>query len=771
MLNTGEVAGLIKAIGCKCEGGGGGSSDPTIIIDDTAGDGDTNKVWSADKSSALLTEINTLRPTASASDVGKFLKAKTVADGKVTEYEFGEGGGADPAVIAEAVADWCDENITEDPTVVIDTSLLVSGAAADAKATGDIVHEHTTELAMLIDKHEIPPTPPVTATQVVDLTNATHGGSGTNYKYEGFKVELPWTGMYYLNPTSQGKLYYARAYNSNDEQVTTYRNGSLWTGSMTYLDVGYYFNFEDRRTLKVYKQNGVLDWTYTFDEDVYYLGDTSAGSKIMLSGLSDSEAKAGVTFGASSSNYVPYGESKSSEVETEYEYSYKDAMSQAVKTYLDSNYLDTEPTDNSTNYVNSGGISSALLKDSYNLIDPSWFDWDNPDSGYIVLESSIYFPVTPGKYLVCNCEKAQYKFYDGTKTQLQTGGTGSSSTIYRPVLVPTGAVYAKVSLNNSEGYIPSNHKVVIYHSDIATDDDQRPYVPHKILRGDRGNGEFFDNVAPASLDCEILKMAQYRATRLTRHSDNVVRIASCNLYNPQQPYNFNQVKNALSDYAIDVCGFQESAGGTYHRIVNFLKGWQFPYTSTPETAGESQNPVAMVSQFNIVSSTIYSDSYDPNRKYLKCVIQMPKYGGKVNPTIAIMDYHGTLYQQQGQPASSELRPLEIAEMLDILDADTSDFKLVLGDTNAYDYTDGYPNNWKQWDDAGFTPVLEPNVITSLEDDKPLDNIFIGAGITCKSAHVIPSEDYQITIGNQTVPMSDHNMVFADLQFDFDSLLE
>ena len=31
--------------------------DPTSIIDDTAGDGDTNKVWSADKSSALLTEI------------------------------------------------------------------------------------------------------------------------------------------------------------------------------------------------------------------------------------------------------------------------------------------------------------------------------------------------------------------------------------------------------------------------------------------------------------------------------------------------------------------------------------------------------------------------------------------------------------------------------------------------------------------------------------------------------------------------------------------
>lgn len=34
--------------------------DPTEIIDDTAGAGDTDKVWSADKSSSLLTEINSM---------------------------------------------------------------------------------------------------------------------------------------------------------------------------------------------------------------------------------------------------------------------------------------------------------------------------------------------------------------------------------------------------------------------------------------------------------------------------------------------------------------------------------------------------------------------------------------------------------------------------------------------------------------------------------------------------------------------------------------
>ena len=66
----------------------------TDLIDDTAGDGDTNKTWSADKLNDVKNEINVLQPTASASDVGKMLKVKTVSNGKVSEYEFGEGGGS-----------------------------------------------------------------------------------------------------------------------------------------------------------------------------------------------------------------------------------------------------------------------------------------------------------------------------------------------------------------------------------------------------------------------------------------------------------------------------------------------------------------------------------------------------------------------------------------------------------------------------------------------------------------------------------------------------
>lgn len=61
----------------------------------------------------------------------------TVTDKNGTTTADVEDGVAPAAMIADAVADWADENITVSTGVVIDQSLLVAGAAADAKETGD----------------------------------------------------------------------------------------------------------------------------------------------------------------------------------------------------------------------------------------------------------------------------------------------------------------------------------------------------------------------------------------------------------------------------------------------------------------------------------------------------------------------------------------------------------------------------------------------------------------------------------------------------------
>ena len=74
----------------------------------------------------LKSKLNAFDIAATAADVGKALKAKTVSNGKVTEYELGDAA-------------------------VIDPTLSVSGEAADAKATGDAISSLQSAMGDLTD--------------------------------------------------------------------------------------------------------------------------------------------------------------------------------------------------------------------------------------------------------------------------------------------------------------------------------------------------------------------------------------------------------------------------------------------------------------------------------------------------------------------------------------------------------------------------------------------------------------------------------------------
>ena len=83
-----------------------GVSDPEDLIDDTAGVGDTNKTFSADKlatdHSSLLNALNQ-STSATNSDIGKAHSPKTVVDGKVTEWQYVEVGGGGQSDIGLSV--------------------------------------------------------------------------------------------------------------------------------------------------------------------------------------------------------------------------------------------------------------------------------------------------------------------------------------------------------------------------------------------------------------------------------------------------------------------------------------------------------------------------------------------------------------------------------------------------------------------------------------------------------------------------------------------
>lgn len=217
----------------------GQSVDPTSIIDDTSEA--ENKVWSAKESASLKSAINVLEPSASASDVGKMLKVKTVADGKVTAYEFGEGGGGvDPQDIAQAVDDWCDANITNPDSPPLDRSLTSSSAAAPADMLGEV-------RSAVLGNSETPTVSTVSGINIVENGSAYQSQYGRNTKY------IPVTSgtVYSLTVTASANDKSSRlAFSANvpadsvAAQYITAKNGSYtyqYTASANgYFSISYY---------------------------------------------------------------------------------------------------------------------------------------------------------------------------------------------------------------------------------------------------------------------------------------------------------------------------------------------------------------------------------------------------------------------------------------------------------------------------------------------------------------------------------------------------
>lgn len=125
------------------------------VIDDTSGEGDTDKTWSADKLTDefgdVLTAIQGITPDAQQSDIGKALILKTIDQtGKPTAFEYGEAGGGsvDPSVVEQKVDEWLTENISNPDSPPLDRSLSSNVSAAPADLVGNIlnsVHHYTFE--------------------------------------------------------------------------------------------------------------------------------------------------------------------------------------------------------------------------------------------------------------------------------------------------------------------------------------------------------------------------------------------------------------------------------------------------------------------------------------------------------------------------------------------------------------------------------------------------------------------------------------------------
>ena len=134
--------------------------------------------------------------------------------------------------------------------------------------------------------------------------------------------------------------------------------------------------------------------------------------------------------------------------------------------------------------------------------------------------------------------------------------------------------------------------------------------------------------------------------------------------------------------------------------------------------------------------------------------------------------------------------MEITALLAIMAQDTSDFIVVVADTNCFEGGLDIQNNthveWEMFRTAGYTPIL-PGIESTVTADQAsthyhvdgdgtafcdtcYDQIFVSSHITAEGYKVVDSNLYPVPSANNA-PVSDHCMIYADLKFDFDAIMQ
>ena len=122
-----------------------GTANFIVLVEEKPGN---NADLSESDLSLLQEAIDATSPLPTGGTVGQVL-TKT-ASGST----WSDAGTPTQEQVADAVSDWADEHITVSTGVVIDTSLSVAGAAADAKATGDEITDLKSAFDDSIDRFD-----------------------------------------------------------------------------------------------------------------------------------------------------------------------------------------------------------------------------------------------------------------------------------------------------------------------------------------------------------------------------------------------------------------------------------------------------------------------------------------------------------------------------------------------------------------------------------------------------------------------------------------
>lgn len=319
--------------------------------------------------------------------------------------------------------------------------------------------------------------------------------------------------------------------------------------------------------------------------------------------------------------------------------------------------------------------------------------------------------------------------------------------------------------------------------------------------GTAASNNMFNFVYPERNNSEFANTLKYYQERFDRQKDDIIRIGSFNKFISRGRGNWSTIKQELADYTLDICGFQESpaivdSGAVTAQIGEALQGQQFTSYAEQNTTVDQ----AIVSHWEVTDTNCYTlitMDDESTRTAINAVIKLYPYKWYSNfvdnaATLSVYSYHGS--SQNGviggvSKTSHDLRMMEIDTLLGIVAQDTADFIVIVGDTNCFesglDTQTAKHDEWEAFRTAGYLPVLdghESSVTADLASthffvagdgkaycDACYDQIFIGSNIEAVGHSVVDSNLYPVeSLGG--VPVSDHCMVYADLKFDFDAVM-
>lgn len=572
------------------------------------------------------------------------------------------------------------------------------------------------------------------------------------HRYRNVIIDFSQNGKYYNNPLGYCKPAVIQMYDANDT-LLTYNSGASNNFETDYLAVMERVN---DTTVTVYKylseENFKIGIVYS--KATMTFSGTISYAKIGNLYTKGTSADYGITFDRASNVYIPYG----------YDLTYNEEMVEGVFDGFVDNHKFAE--------IPEGMLSPWMQREhatTDNLLDNRKIDWNPDSSRYLHLKAGETIPVEGGRTIMCNKGLDAVKWIDSEGNVTVLGNKGRNLPIELPATAVAITFQRVWASNMPNGYEP----VYMYYVDTLYpyDDVERNPVPMAQMHGYEISNDLYDQCIPEE-NSEVVRMMKTFAIREINHRQDALRVGTFNVYVNRTDTNRQTVRKELETYGIDICCFQEAKNSDGTNVLNigdYLKrGWQFNYCNTNAALVDPTKGQAMVSAYEILSSEEIAYTENPNSAYLKCVIQLPKYKDIVDSetTLSIYNYHGN-HQSDGT-----LRIAEATQIIEAIASDTSDFVIVCGDTNDFSTN---KDIWAMFANAGLTPVHDgtSSTVTDPADGKSLDQIFIGANITFLHYDVISSYEWMYTpSGSSTsVPVSDHDLVFADLQFDFAAAIE